>query len=110
MIISWSRYPPRSFLHGALSTDGGGTWLGHRELYRDPLLSEAPPTGDYGAAYSDAVETADGTFSLALSPPPSLLPSSLPPSLPPSLLPFFPPSLPLSLLAPFLPPPPPLPP
>lgn len=36
----WTQRP---ILHAALSTDGmGTTWIGHREVYRDPLMAVAP--------------------------------------------------------------------
>ena len=50
-------YSVRHMLHGAVSLDGGDTWKGHREVYRDPLMQAQPPhSGDVGAAYSYGVE------------------------------------------------------
>jgi len=42
----------RHVLHAAISDDEGKSWKGYREIYRDPLNSEAPPIGgDHGTAY-----------------------------------------------------------
>ena len=54
-------YPIRPFLHAAISTDGGATFSGHREVLRDALLAEEPPHGDYGVAYSNGIENEDGS-------------------------------------------------
>jgi hypothetical protein len=46
----------RDALHAAISPDNGQTWLGIREIYRDPLSNASPPRrGDRGTAYSTAV-------------------------------------------------------
>ena len=54
-------YGGRHVLHGAVSEDEGRTWRGFREVYRDPLNSEPPPTsGDHGTAYPFPIATSDG--------------------------------------------------
>jgi hypothetical protein len=45
-------YAGRDALHAAISDDGGKTWRGFREVYRDPHRNETPPhRGDRGTAY-----------------------------------------------------------
>jgi hypothetical protein len=45
-------YGGRHVLHAAVSADEGRTWTGFREVVRDPLRNEVPPTsGDFGVAY-----------------------------------------------------------
>jgi hypothetical protein len=59
IVLFWNhclRYPNayggRQVLHAAISEDSGRTWRGCREVGRDPLRNEAPPSGgDYGTAY-----------------------------------------------------------
>eukprot|EP01052_Picozoa_sp_SAG31_P008545 SAG31_NODE_434_length_15737_cov_10.315450_5_plen_665_part_00 len=59
-------YTVRAILHAAISIDDCHTWLGHREVYRDPLMKAQPPTrGDIGVAYSYGVELNDGTVLFA---------------------------------------------
>ena len=54
-------YTIRHLLHAAISLDGGVTWRGHREIYRDPLMQAEPPSrGDIGVAYSYGQELANG--------------------------------------------------
>ena len=54
-------YTIRHLLHAAISLDGGLTWRGHREIYRDPLMQAEPPSrGDIGVAYSYGQELANG--------------------------------------------------
>lgn len=54
-------YTVRHLLHAAISLDGGDSWLGHREIYRDPLMqAQPPPRGDIGVAYSYGQELASG--------------------------------------------------
>ena len=51
----------RHVLHAAISEDEGATWHGYREVVRDPLRNQPPPThGDFGAAYPFPVLTASG--------------------------------------------------
>ena len=50
-------YATRNLLHAALSLDGGATWRGFLEVYRDPLMATpAPAHGDIGVAYSYGME------------------------------------------------------
>ena len=59
LVLFWNkclRYPyafgGRHVLHGAISADDGETWVGHREVVRDPKRDEPPPrSGDHGTAY-----------------------------------------------------------
>lgn len=52
-------YTNRDVLHAAVSADGGKTWSGYREVYRDPLRNQSPPKqGDRGTAYPYSVEVA----------------------------------------------------
>ncbi|MEW6753093.1 MAG: sialidase family protein [Candidatus Latescibacterota bacterium] len=59
LVLFWNnclRYPyaygGRQVLHAAVSADQGRTWVGWREVGRDPRLSEPPPSGgDFGTAY-----------------------------------------------------------
>ncbi|HXK62219.1 MAG TPA: sialidase family protein [Acidobacteriota bacterium] len=45
-------YGGRHVLHAAVSSDEGKTWTGFREVVRDPLRSQIPPTGgDFGVSY-----------------------------------------------------------
>jgi hypothetical protein len=54
-------YTIRHILHAAISLDDGQNWLGHREIYRDPLMQAEPPSrGDIGVAYSYGLELASG--------------------------------------------------
>jgi hypothetical protein len=54
-------YGGRHVLHAAISEDEGNTWRGYREVARDPLIEEPPPTrGDFGTAYPFATTTKDG--------------------------------------------------
>jgi hypothetical protein len=59
LVLLWNdslRYPyaygGRQILHAAVSDDSGRTWRGYREVGRDPLRNEKPPTdGDFGTGY-----------------------------------------------------------
>src|SRR5690606_16660633 len=54
-------YGGRDAVHAAISDDGGQTWRGFREIYRDPTRHDTPPKrGDRGTAYPNATTTADG--------------------------------------------------
>lgn len=58
-------YGGRDALHAALSADGGNTWRGFREVYRDPTRHQSPPTsGDRGTAYPHATLVDDGRILL----------------------------------------------
>lgn len=67
LVLLWNkclRYPyaygGRHVLHGALSADDGRTWVGHREVARDPRRDEPPPPGgDHGTAYPFPVALPD---------------------------------------------------
>jgi hypothetical protein len=51
----------RHVLHAAISEDEGRTWIGHREVARDPMRHEPPPPqGDHGTAYPYPVVLDDG--------------------------------------------------
>ncbi len=53
-------YGGRHVIHAAISDDDGDTWRGYREVGRDPLRNEPPPTkGDFGTAYPFPATTAD---------------------------------------------------
>jgi BNR repeat-like domain len=68
ILLCWNeclRYPyahgGRQVLHAAISADEGRTWCGYREVVRDPLRNEPPPSdGDFGTAYPFPTLTADG--------------------------------------------------
>ena len=68
LVLLWNkcrRFPyahgGRHVLHGALSADEGATWIGHREVARDPHRDEPPPAGgDHGTAYPYPLATPDG--------------------------------------------------
>jgi len=59
IVLLWNkclRFPyahgGRHVLHAAVSEDDGVTWIGHREVARDPMRHEPPPPGgDHGTAY-----------------------------------------------------------
>lgn len=59
LVLLWNkclRFPyahgGRHVLHAAVSEDDGATWMGHREVARDPKRYEPPPPGgDHGTAY-----------------------------------------------------------
>jgi len=54
-------YGGRDALHAAISDDGGVTWRGFREIYRDPTRHDTPPKrGDRGTAYPNATITPSG--------------------------------------------------
>lgn len=69
LVLLWNkclRFPyahgGRHVLHAAVSADGGQTWVGHREVARDPRRQEPPPpTGDHGTAYPFPVALPDDT-------------------------------------------------
>jgi len=51
----------RHVLHAAISKDDGKTWLGYREVLRDPVQKDGPPlTGDNGVSYPYQTLTKDG--------------------------------------------------
>lgn len=55
-------YGGRHVLHAAISSDEGLTWQGYREIVRDPLRSEPPPSrGDFGVAYVFPVLAPNGS-------------------------------------------------
>jgi len=59
IVLLWNKclrfpyaYGGRHVLHAAISEDNGRTWIGQREIFRDPLRNEPPPPrGDHGTAY-----------------------------------------------------------
>jgi hypothetical protein len=59
LVLVWNnclRYPyaygGRHVLHAAISGDEGKTWVGYREVLKDPKRHEPPPPGgDFGTAY-----------------------------------------------------------
>jgi hypothetical protein len=54
-------YGGRHVLHAALSSDEGRTWIGHREIYRDPMRKDPPPSdGDWGTSYAFPALTRSG--------------------------------------------------
>jgi len=54
-------YGGRDVLHAAISDDEGATWLGFREIYRDPTRTDSPPKrGDRGTAYPMPYRAPDG--------------------------------------------------
>lgn len=58
-------YGGRDALHAAISSDGGNTWRGFREIYRDPNRNESPPRrGDRGTAYPRATELPGGDIAV----------------------------------------------
>ncbi len=51
----------RLVLHAAISEDEGKTWIGYREVLKDPKRHEPPPTGgDFGTAYPFPTTGFDG--------------------------------------------------
>jgi len=67
VVLVWNsclRYPylhgGTHVLHAAISNDDGRTWLGYREIYRDPFRNDPEARGaDYGTGYPTAVATND---------------------------------------------------
>jgi len=56
-------YGGRDAIHIAISEDEGKTWIGFREIYRDPFRNETPPkSGDRGTAYPLGAYDAQGRF------------------------------------------------
>jgi hypothetical protein len=54
-------YGGRHVLHAAISDDDGRTWRGYREVSRDPLREQPPPSnGDFGTSYVYPTATKDG--------------------------------------------------
>jgi hypothetical protein len=54
-------YGGRHVMHGAISADDGKTWRGFREVARNPLRHEPPPsTGDHGVTYPIPCAVQDG--------------------------------------------------
>ncbi len=68
LVLIWNnclRYPyaygGRQVLHAAISEDEGKTWIGYREVLKDPKRHEPPPTGgDFGTAYPFPAAVFDG--------------------------------------------------
>jgi hypothetical protein len=68
LVLVWNnclRYPyaygGRQVLHAAISEDEGKTWIGYREVLKDPKRQEPPPTsGDFGTAYPFPIAAFDG--------------------------------------------------
>lgn len=68
LMLFWNncqRYPyaygGRQVLHAAISGDEGKTWAGYREVERDRLRDEPPPSsGDHGTAYPFPIALNDG--------------------------------------------------
>jgi hypothetical protein len=57
----------RHVLHAALSADDGATWVGCREILRDPKRNEPPPpNGDHGVSYPFAAAHPDGNVFYSL--------------------------------------------
>jgi hypothetical protein len=51
----------RHVLHAAISEDDGGTWIGYREVARNPFVDEPPPpNGDHGVSYTLPALTSEG--------------------------------------------------
>lgn len=73
ILLLWNeclRYPyaygGRHVLHGAVSSDEGRTWTGYREVVRDPLRKDPPPSdSDWGAAYPFPVVARNGDVVLS---------------------------------------------
>lgn len=67
LVLLWNkclRFPyahgGRHVLHAAVSADHGHSWIGHREVARDPRNYEPPPPGgDHGTAYPFPVALPD---------------------------------------------------
>lgn len=68
ILLLWNecqRYPyafgGRHVLHGAVSSDEGRTWSGYREVIRDPMRKDPPPSeGDWGVSYPFATVAQNG--------------------------------------------------
>ena len=68
LVLLWNkclRFPyahgGRHVLHAAISEDEGRSWIGHREVVRDPLNHQPPPPrGDHGTAYPFPTALPDG--------------------------------------------------
>lgn len=68
LVLVWNnclRYPyaygGRQVLHAAISEDEGRTWIGYREVLKDPKRNEPPPVGgDFGTAYPFPTAVFDG--------------------------------------------------
>ncbi len=68
LVLVWNhcqRYPyahgGRQVLHAAISEDEGKTWIGFREVLKDPKRHEPPPPGgDFGTAYPFPTTVFDG--------------------------------------------------
>jgi predicted neuraminidase len=57
----------RHVLHAALSADEGATWIGCREILRDPSRDEPPPpNGDHGVSYPFAAAHPNGNVFYSL--------------------------------------------
>lgn len=69
IVLLWNkclRFPyahgGRHVLHAAISEDDAQTWIGHREVARDPFRHEPPPPrGDHGTAYPFPAALRDGS-------------------------------------------------
>ena len=57
-------YVNRDALHAAMSSDGGKTWRGYREVFRNPAGCKTPSHHDRGTAYPDACVNKDGRIVL----------------------------------------------
>ena len=57
-------YVNRDALHAAVSRDGGKTWCGYREVFRNPAGCKTPARHDRGTAYPDACVNKDGRIVL----------------------------------------------
>ncbi len=57
----------RHVLHAAISKDEGKTWLGYREVLRDPIQKDGPPLGgDNGVSYPYQTLAKDGRVVFSL--------------------------------------------
>ena len=57
----------RHVLQAAISEDEGASWHGYREVVRDPVRNQPPPThGDFGVAYPFPVLTSSGKVMFTL--------------------------------------------
>ena len=57
----------RHVLHAAISNDDGKTWIGYREVARDPQQKDGPPpNGDNGVSYPYQTLTKDGQVVFSL--------------------------------------------
>ncbi|MBS1850527.1 MAG: exo-alpha-sialidase [Acidobacteria bacterium] len=74
ILMIWNeaeRYPyaygGRHVLHAAVSADEGRTWIGRREIVRDPARKDRPPpNGDWGVSYAFPALAPNGTVVFSL--------------------------------------------